>query len=72
MYLTYKWKQHIISTKKNRMFNQSVEWTGIPKEAAFNKTEIYIGLKPRSTSFSNIHPSSYEDHHTEALGQSQV
>lgn len=42
------------------MFNQSDELTGIPEEAAFNETEIYIGSKPWSMSFSNIHQSYNE------------
>lgn len=32
--------------KEKRMFNQSDELIGIPKEAAFNETEICISWKP--------------------------
>lgn len=49
------------------MVNQSDELTGIPKEAAFNETEICNSSKPWSTSFSNIHQPYHEGHHTEAL-----
>lgn len=36
----------ISCNSEKKMFNQSDELTGIPKEAAFNETEIYVSSKP--------------------------